>query len=251
LIIAVHSYKGGTGKTLFSVNLATIYATRGNRVCLLDFDLRAPSLVSIFKNKKDYWVNDYLNRICGIDQVLNDCTPNSIKSGKLFVGLANPSTEAIRKMSSKNRQWEMQALTGLMVLKNQFTEKTGFDYVIIDTSPGLQYSSINNILVADMVLVITSVEKSDLDGTQRMIHDLYDLFEKKTGIIVNKVPEAIMSKKTFLKLDYVHFPIVGFIPCFCDLLRSRGDSIFALKNTEHPFTQKLQKIAVKIEQQFQ
>ena len=203
------------------------------------------------KNKKDYWINDYLNRLCGIDQVLNDCTPNSIKSGKLFVGLANPSTEAIRKMSSKNRQWEMQALTGLMALKNQFTKKTRFDYIIIDTGPGLQYSSINNIVVADMVLLITSVEKSDLDGTQRMIHDLYSLFEKKTGIIVNKVPEAIMSKKTSLKLDYVHFPIVGFIPCFCDLLRSRGDNIFALKNTEHPFTQKLQKIAVKIEQQFQ
>ena len=99
--------------------------------------------------------------------------------------------------------------------------------------------------------MITSVEKSDLDGTQRMIRDLYSLFEKKTGIIVNKVPEAIMSKKTSLKLDYVHFPIVDFIPCFCDLLRSRGDSIFALKNTEHPFTQKLQKIAVMIEQQFQ
>ena len=251
MIIAVHSYKGGTGKTLFSVNLATIYATRGNRVCLLDMDLRAPSLVSTFKNKKDYWINDYLNRLCGIDQVLNDCTPSSIKSGKLFVGLANPSTEAIRNMSAKDRKWEMQALTGLMALKNQFTEKTRFDYVIIDTSPGLQRSSINNIVVADMVLVITSVEKSDLDGTQRMIHDLYPLFEKKTGIIVNKVPEAIMSKKASLMLDPIHFPIIDFISCSCDILRSGGDSIFALKNTEHPFIQKLQNIAVKIDQQFQ
>ena len=224
---------------------------KGNRVCLLDMDLRAPSLGSTFKNKKDYWINDYLNRICRIDQVLNDYTPHNNKSGKLFVALANPSTEAIRKMSAKNRKWEMQALTGLMALKNQFAEKTRFDYVIIDTSPGLQYSSINNIVVADMVLVITSVEKSDLDGTQRMIRDIYSLFEKKTGIIVNKVPEAIMSKKTSLKLETIYVPIFDFIPCSCDILRSRGDSIFALKNIEHPFTQKLQNISVKIDQQFQ
>ena len=224
---------------------------KGNRVCLLDMDLRAPSLVSTFKNKKEYWINDYLNRICRIDQVLNDCTPNSIKSGKLFVGLANPSTEVIRKMSSKNRKGEMQVLSCLMDLKSQFAEKTRFDYVIIDTSAGLQYSSINNIVIADLVLVITSVEKSDLDGTQRMIQDLYNLFEKKTRIIVNKVPEAIISKKTSLKLDPIHFPIFDFIPCSCDILRSRGDSIFALKNIEHPFTQKLQNIAVNIYQQFQ
>jgi septum site-determining protein MinD len=247
----VHSYKGGTGKTLFSINLATIYAIRGNKVCLLDMDIRAPSLVSTFKNKKKHWINDYLNRICKIDQVLNDCTPSNIKSGQLFVGLANPSTEAIRKMSSKGRKWEMQALSGLIALKNQFNEKNQFDYMIIDTSSGLQYSSVNNIVVADMVLVITSVEKSDLDGTQRMIQDLYHVFEKKTRIIINKVPKAIFSKNTALRLEPLDFPIADFIPCSCDILKSRGDCIFALKNTEHPFTKKLQKIAVKIDQQFQ
>jgi len=55
-----------------------------------------------------------------------------------------------------------------------------FDYVILDTSPGLQYSSINAIVSADVVLVVTSVDKSDVEGTQRMIHGLYELFEKKT-----------------------------------------------------------------------
>ena len=35
-IIAIHSYKGGTGKTSFSVNLAATYARRGKDVCLLD-----------------------------------------------------------------------------------------------------------------------------------------------------------------------------------------------------------------------
>ena len=37
-IIAVHSYKGGTGKTLLSVNLAATFAKNGKKVCIFDLD---------------------------------------------------------------------------------------------------------------------------------------------------------------------------------------------------------------------
>jgi MinD-like ATPase involved in chromosome partitioning or flagellar assembly len=247
LIITLHSYKGGTGKTLLSVNLATIFADKGKKVCLLDLDLRAPSLNATFKNKQKYWVNDYLNKACKIDNILTECTPSYIKGGQLFVGLADPSTAAIREMSSKDRKWGLEALGRLLSLKNSLLKDLGFDYVIFDSSPGLQYSSINTIVVADMVLVVTSIDRSDVEGTQRMIHDLYELYEKKTGIIVNKVPQTILSGKTHIKLDTRQLPIIDLVPCSCDVLRSGGEYLFAFEKTEHPVTQKLRKIAAEIE----
>ena len=246
MIITLHSYKGGTGKTLLSVNLAMIYASRGKRVCLLDMDLRAPSLFSTFKNNKGYWVNDYLNKVCEIDSVLNDCTPNSIE-GKLLVGLANPATEAIREMTAKNRKWEMEALCRLFNLKTSLLDEMLFDYVILDSSPGIQYSSINAIVAADFVLVVTSIDKSDVQGTERMIRDLYELFEKKTGIVVNKVPEALLSGRNFMKLETHQLPIVGLVPCSCDVLQSAGEYLFAFEKPAHSVTKTLQKIATKIE----
>ena len=248
MLITLHSYKGGTGKTLLSVNLAVIFADKGKKVCLLDLDLRAPSLSSAFQNKNKCWVNDYLNKACKVDNIMTDCTPNYVKGGKLFVGLANPSTAAIRDMSSKDRKWGLEALARLLSLKNSLLNEMGYDYVICDASPGLQYSSINAIVASDMVLVVTSVDRSDVDGTQRMIHDLYDLYEKKTGMIVNKVPQAILSGKTHLKLDTQQLPIVGLVPCSCDVLRSGGEYLFAFEKTEHPLTQKLRNIAAEIEQ---
>jgi MinD-like ATPase involved in chromosome partitioning or flagellar assembly len=247
MIMTLHSYKGGTGKTLLSVNLAMIYASRGKNVCLLDMDLRAPSLTSAFKNDKKYWVNDYLNRSCEIDKVLNDCTPNYVKEGKLFVGLANPSTKAIREMTAKNRKWEMEALGRLLNLKTSLLDEMLFDYVILDSSPGLQYSSINAIVAADLVLVVTSIDKSDVQGTQRMIHDLYELFEKKTGIIVNKVPEAFLSGRNPVKLETHQLPIVGLVPCSCDVLRCGGECLFAFERPHHPVTKTLEEIATRIE----
>jgi hypothetical protein len=99
-----------------------------------------------------------------------------------------------------------------------------------------------------MVLVVTSIDRSDVEGTQRMIHDLYDLYEKKTGIIVNRVPQTILSGNARLKLDTHQLPIVDLVPCSCDVLQSGGDYLFAFEKTEHPVTQVLRKIATKIEQ---
>lgn len=248
MIVTFHSYKGGTGKTLLSVNLATILANSGKLVCLLDLDFSAPSLHTIFKNvKTEYWLNDYLNKACKIDKVLKDCCLASMPKGKLLVGLANPLSEAIRDMSSKNRKWEMEALGRLLSLKKSLIEGLHFDYVIVDTSPGLRYSSINAVVSSDFVLVVTTLDRSDMEGTQRMIQDLYKLFERKTLVILNKVPfDFLPFEKVEKKLESLQLPVVGAIPCSCDILEAE-DYFFACKKPNHPFARTLQEVAEKIE----
>jgi MinD-like ATPase involved in chromosome partitioning or flagellar assembly len=253
-IVAFHSYKGGTGKTLFSINLATTYANRGKKVCLFDLDFRAPSLHAAFKTDgTEYWLNDYLNGICEVEKVLVDLSQSRAREGEFLVGLANPSTEAIREMSAKDRKWEMKALGRLLSLKTTLLNDMEFDYVILDTSPGLQYSSINAIVSADVALVVTGTDASDREGTKRMVHELYDLFEKKAGVIVNKVIVDLISsegakKKMRKQLEAIYgLPIVEMIPCFCDILRAGGTYIFTEEMPEHPFTKIMDKVATKID----
>jgi MinD-like ATPase involved in chromosome partitioning or flagellar assembly len=253
-IIAVHSYKGGTGKTSLSVNLAATYARKGKKVCLMDLDFRAPSLHAIFKKQNlDYWLNDYLNGICEIDKVLVDVTNDHGNGGKLLVALANPSTEAIRDMTAKDRKWEMKALGRLLSLRSSILNDLDLDYLILDTSPGLQYSSINAIVTADVVLVVTSLDASDINGSQRMTSELYDLFEKKTGILINKVIADYLSseaeQKKFNKyIKSLHsLPVLATIPCFCEVLRAAGDFIFTEERPEHPFTETLEELAAKVD----
>ncbi len=165
-IVAVHSYKGGTGKTLLSVNLATTFAKAGKKVVLFDLDFRAPSLFAILNMPNaECWLNDYLNGTCEINKVLIDMSSKVQGTGKFFVGFANPGTEAIRDMSAKDRKWEMRALGRLLSLRNSLLNEQGFDYIVFDTSPGLQYSSINAIVTADFVVVATTGDRSDVDGT--------------------------------------------------------------------------------------
>lgn len=220
----------------------------------MDLDFRAPSLHAIFKKQNlEYWLNDYLNGICQIDKVLLDSTNNHDKGGKLMVALANPSTEAIRDMTSKDRKWEMKALSRLLSLRSSLLSEGGFDYVIFDTSPGLQYSSINAIVASDVVLLVTSLDASDIKGSQRMTSELYNLFEKKTGILVNKViADYFSSEKDQKKFDkYIKgvysLPVLATIPCFCEVLKAAGDYVFSEEKPDHPFSETLEKLATKVE----
>ncbi len=251
-IIAVHSYKGGTGKTLFSVNLAATFAKAGKKVCVFDLDFRAPSLFAILKTPNaDFWLNDYLNNTCEINKTLIDLSSRIPGNGKFYACLANPSTEAIRDMSSKDRKWEMRALGRLLALRESLLKDQEFDYLVFDTSPGLQYSSINAIVAADFVAVATTGDRSDVDGTKRMLAELYNLFEKKTGLVLNKVLDpSVTAKKTEMqnkiKADY-QVPMLGMVPCFCEILRAEGNLIFVQDKPDHPFTKILAEMAAKIE----
>jgi len=257
-IIALHSYKGGTGKTILSVNLAEILKERGKGVCLLDFDFRAPSLHVLFKvDSAKYWLNDFLEGKCSVQDFLIDASKHMTSpEGKLFVGLANPSSDAIRKMSAKSRRWEIRALGRLLSLRSPLFDDMKLDYLIIDTSPGLQYSSINAIVSSDVALVVATTEASDIDGTRRMIHELYELFDRRTEIVLNKVPIEMLTsekkKRNFLKKfnNLYNIPTMGIIPCFCDVLAAGGTYIFAKEKPEHPFTEILNELTLKIESRF-
>lgn len=47
-IISVHSFRGGTGKSNITANLAYLLASRGRRVAVLDTDLQSPGVHFVF-----------------------------------------------------------------------------------------------------------------------------------------------------------------------------------------------------------
>jgi septum site-determining protein MinD len=155
-------------------------------------------------------------------------------------------------MSSKDRKWEMRALGRILSLRNSLLNDKGFDYIVFDTSPGLQYSSINAIVAADIVIVATTFDSSDVEGTRRMLRELYDLFEKKTEIVLNKVlyVDSVRAGKDKLQAmvkNIYEVPLLGVIPCFCEISRAEGKIIFVHEKPDHPFTKILDEIANKMD----
>jgi septum site-determining protein MinD len=229
LMMTIHSYRGGTGKTLLSTNLSAAYAKKKEKVCLLDYDLRAPSLLNTFKPPQPkLWINDFLNGDCEIDECLHEAKPN------IFVGYACPDSEAIRDMMGKSRSWESNALGRTIGIKKILADQ-GFNKVIFDTAPGLIYSSINAVIGADVVALVMRMDAVDILGTKEMLKGVYELLDKPTFIVVNMIlppqREAFspILEKTFGKQT------LAYIPCQCDVrgFMAKGKDILIDEDIEY------------------
>ena len=147
------------------------------------------------------------------------------------------------------------------------------DYIIIDTSPGIRYWSINSLAIADMILLSLKMDSIDIEGTKIMANEIYSAFTKlgtKSYLLFNRAagyclppnliqetsytPEAnyalVLNEQTNIiekfKKD-VDMEIIGNIPCYCDIQFDNKEFLTVLKHPYHPFTHLLNELVNKIE----
>ena len=211
--IAFHSYKGGTGKTTLAANFAALLAKKGYRAFLLDLDVYAPSLQSYFDTDPKKWINDFLYDNAELKEVVLDFTPvidriggsstsNSVetkakaKRGQLGVGFCNAKKEEIYKLeggspaTGKQDTSKIHLLRRFILLRELLISEYHADYVIIDTSPGIRYWSINALAVADTLLLTLKMGDLDIAGTRKLAEEIYGSFTKfgtKSFLLWNRV----------------------------------------------------------------
>src|SRR5437870_2168859 len=98
-IVSVHSFRGGTGKSNLTANLATTVALAGRRVGVVDTDIQSPGIHVIFGLEEvqiNRSLNDYLWGACKIEETAYEVPlpavaarggvvyliPSSIKAGE-------------------------------------------------------------------------------------------------------------------------------------------------------------------------
>src|SRR5215212_2855936 len=89
-IISIHSFRGGTGKSNTTANLAALLAIQGQRVGVIDTDIQSPGIHVLFGlagAEISASLNDYLWHGRDIKDTALDMTPrlNGSASGKLFL----------------------------------------------------------------------------------------------------------------------------------------------------------------------
>ena len=254
---AIHSYKGGTGKTTLIANLAAFYAMSGFRVGLIDADVCAPSLATYFRKKPRAYLNDLLSGNAEISDVVVDVSSELELKGLLLLGFSSSMKDDVNEIEVKHdAKWQLAAFRRFLLAKSQLFEKYRLDYLFFDTSPGIRYWSVNTLAASDILLLLMKDSDMDIEGTRRMINDIYDSlsrFGSKYYVVLNKVPGA-SSVSEFSNIAYekawvselervVGAQVVGSIPCYCDIQFSRHEFLFSVKQPEHPFSKKIALLA--------
>jgi len=293
--IAFHSYKGGTGKTTIACNLAALLTAKGYNVSLLDLDVYAPSLQAYFDYTPAKWVNDLLSSDAVIEDVMIDMTavvdkyslkvksPLSNKKSKLRIGFSNPNKDEIYKLEAgagvaRPSGAKLQLLRRFIQLREDLISDYYSDYVIIDTSPGIRYWSINSLAIADTLFLTLKLDDLDIEGTKKMATEIYGSFTKfgaKSYLLLNRVSgycapnspssslhsapnrdNSVQAATATMTLppqrgsDFsseisheISMDVISAIPCYCDIQFSRKEFLTSLQYPSHPFANQLEQLA--------
>jgi MinD-like ATPase involved in chromosome partitioning or flagellar assembly len=197
MTISIHSHKGGTGKTMISVNLAAVLVQRGYNVAVIDLDLGAPSLQTYAPNRSDPTLNEFFLQERDITDVIFDASyllPKDTKN-KLYFALASLDTEKISAMEQRDKHKQLNDLYLLMgIVRNKLPNNPwNVDFIIIDTSPGMSTSSINSVAASNHLMVIFKLINGDLEGTGELVKTLHGSLNLDTSLVLNQVPSSFVN----------------------------------------------------------
>ncbi len=243
-VIAVHSFKGGTGKTTLTANLAAVLALR-HRVGVMDLDLSGPGLHVLFGLKK----GDVKATLTDI--FLGDATPNDViidltprfpklKGGLFFCPASNKVEDMLRLLKA-----------GLEVSLFQDTlqkvgEQCNLDYIIVDTHPGVENDTVLAMGCCDALVLVSRVDQQDLFGTAVMVL-LAETFEKPTFLTLNMVPPGVRIKDAMkVGKELATLFKSQFLQAFefqMDVINNLSRSVFVIDNPDSGFAHKISEAA--------
>jgi MinD-like ATPase involved in chromosome partitioning or flagellar assembly len=178
--ISIHSYKGGTGRTMTAVQLAVVLARLRKSSFVIDLDLDAPGLFDRFQTV-------FEGRLLGLDQGLVEHADLFRRTGE-FVDVGTyssvphpkirvfPAGNAFHDLRNYWRTWTSSEFQEFLKsgrgidyftqLKKYAEETLKVDFLIIDAPSGISWlTGIAQNFLSEIAIVLTTYQPESLKGS--------------------------------------------------------------------------------------
>lgn len=252
-IVSVHSFRGGTGKSNITANLAVSIAGRGKRVGIVDTDIQSPGIHVLFDidiDKISHTLNDYLWGKCSIEEAAVDVGASlRLEDGKPAI-----ASGVVYLIPSSSKAGEIARVLregyDVSVLNDGFRDLIKglhLDFMLIDTHPGLNEETLLSIAVSDTLILILRPDKQDFQGTAVTVEVARKLQVPNLVLVVNKILPDFDFEDVRRQVESTYqAPVAGLLPLSLDMVRLASSGIFCLKNPDHSISREIEKIAAKI-----
>jgi septum site-determining protein MinD len=245
-VVSIHSFRGGTGKSNTTANLAAQLTMAGKRVAVVDTDIQSPGIHVLFGFDEDgvtTSLNDYLHGTCAITDAAYDVTdlvgpcdgklwlvPSSIKASEIArvlregydVGLLNDGFRALT--------------TGL-----------NLDYLLIDTHPGLNEETLLSITISDVLVLIMRPDKQDFQGTAVTVDVARRLEVPELLLVINKAPSAIDPDALRADVSRIYgAEVAAVMPLSERVVESASGALFSVTQPDDPWSAALREVAERV-----
>ncbi len=238
-VIAIHSFRGGTGKSNTTANVAALMARRGLRVGVIDTDIQSPGIHILFGLSGDaieHSLNDYLWERCAIADTARDVTavlaPPEQISGQLFLIPASIRPGEIARVLRSGYNVNLLS-EGI----RQVIEALHLDVLLIDTHPGLNEETLLSIALAHTLLVVMRPDEQDYEGTGVTIRVARRLGVERLLVVVNKTPQAFNPAQVKAQVATTYeCEVAAVLPHSDDLMTLASRRLFVVQYPRHSLT---------------
>lgn len=246
-VISIHSYRGGTGKSNFTANLATTFAQQGNRVGIVDTDVPSPGIHMLFglePEQIECSLNSYLWGQADIQDAAYDVSTKVGLSDKGKIYLVPASIKANDIARILNQGYDVKLLNDGF---RKLVKGLELDYLFIDTHPGLSKETFLSIAISHVLIVILRPDKQDYQGTAVAIDVAKQLKVRRMLLAINKILSSINQDALKVKVEETYgAPVAGMFPLSEDIVRLASEGVFCAKYPAHPLSQEFRKVAERI-----
>ena len=246
-IISVHSFRGGTGKSNTTANLAASMALAGKRIGVIDADIQSPGIHVLFglsADDIDAALNDFLWHGRDIGSVARDVTDRSriAPPGALHLIPSSMKPGEIARVLREG--YDAERLTNGI---RRLVDELALDVLFIDTHPGLNEETLLSLVISDTLLIVMRPDRQDFEGTGVTARIARELEVPRILILVNKTPAGFDSDGVAGRVRAAYgCDVADVLPHSDELMRLASEGIFVLRWPDHPLSARYRAIAARL-----
>ncbi len=254
-IVSVHSFRGGTGKSNCTANLASLCALQGQRVGIVDTDLQSPGVHVLFgidETTVHHCLNGFLWGTCRIDEAAVDVTrllideaadpPATPQRGRLWLVPSSIRSDEIGRVLRDG--YDVGRLNDGF---RELMASLALDLLFIDTHPGVNEETLLSLAISDLLVLIMRPAAPDYQGTAVTLELARRLEVPEILLTINKVPpslDALTLRAEVARTFGVE--VAGVLPLNLEMVEVASGGVFVMRHPRHAFTRELRVIADRI-----
>jgi len=248
-ILSIHSFRGGTGKSNLTANLATQYALRGFRVGIVDTDINSPGIHVLFgfdESTITRALNDFLWGKASIEQIaypIHETSANSperafLRDTRIWLIPSSMRTSEIARVLREG--YDVSLLNEGF---HSLIDALSLDYLFIDTHPGLNEETLLSFSISDALIVILRPDEQDWQGTAVTVDIARKLEVASLNLVVNKALSRFDFRQVKNEIEAAFgAPVLGVLPLTEDVAANASRNIFSGTHPDHVWSQTIRSI---------
>jgi septum site-determining protein MinD len=247
-LISVHSFRGGTGKSNTTANVASLLAAEGRQVGVVDLDIQSPGIHVIFGFDQDKAMrrslNDYLWGECELRAAAHDVTPAA--DGQ-FGGRVWLVPSSMRPGDIARVMHEGYDVNQLNEGFRKLIDDLSLDVLLLDTHPGINEETLLSIAMSNALVIVLRPDQQDYEGTRVTVAVARKLGVPRMMLVVNKAPAVFEPEAIRQRVEEAYgCPVAAVLPHSDDLMVLSSEGVFSLRYPDHPLTSLYRNVAAQL-----